>query len=162
MRKLVSLFFVSFTALAVTSTVGCSKSYIPNTEVEDSSENKKVISFCEQYRHAVEDKDVGTLLKLASPRYYEDGGNTNAEDDIDFDGLKDYLTSTFVKTQTIRYEIRYRRVTFAENKKIFIEYTYSASYRIPGLKGEEWKHTVADNRLELAPEGESFKIVAGM
>jgi hypothetical protein len=162
MRKLVSLLFVSFTALAVTSTVGCSKSYIPNTEVEDSSENKKVISFCEQYRHAVEDKDVGTLLKLASPRYYEDGGNTNAEDDIDFDGLKDYLTSTFVKTQTIRYEIRYRRVTFAENKKIFIEYTYSASYRIPGLKGEEWKHTVADNRLELAPEGESFKILAGM
>lgn len=162
MPKLGSLLVLSFGALAATSTVGCSKSYIPNTDVEDSSENKKVISFCEQYRHAVEDKDVGTLLKLASPRYFEDGGNTNPEDDIDFDGLKDYLTSTFVKTQTIRYEIRYRHVTFAENKKIFIEYTYSASYRIPGLKGEEWKHTVAENRLELTPEGDSFKILAGL
>src|SRR5687768_12989805 len=87
----------------------CSKSYIPNTDVEDSSDNRKVITFCEQYRHAVEDKDVGTLLKMASPRYYEDGGNTNAEDDIDYDGLKDYLTASFVKTQTIRYEIRYRK-----------------------------------------------------
>lgn len=162
MRKLVSVLALSIAALVGVSTAGCSKSYIPNTDVEDSSENKKVISFCEQYRHAVEDKDVGTLLKLASPRYYEDGGNTNPEDDIDFDGLKDYLTSTFVKTQTIRYEIRYRRVTFAENKKIFIEFTYSASYRIPGLKGEEWKHTVADNRLELTPDGETFKILAGM
>ena len=162
MRKLVSVASVCFASLVAVSTLGCSKSYIPNTDVEDSSENKKVIAFCEQYRHAVEDKDVGTLLKLASPRYYEDGGNTNPEDDIDADGLKEYLTSTFVKTQTIRYEIRYRRVTFAENKKIFIEYTYSASYRIPGLKGEEWKHTVADNRLELLPEGESFKILAGM
>ena len=76
--------------------------------------------------------------------------------------LKDYLTSTFVKTQTIRYEIRYRHVTFNENKKIYIEYTYSASYRIPGLKGEEWKHTVADNRLEITPDGESYKILAGM
>ena|SRR5688572_14722627 len=142
--------------------VGCSKSYIPNTDVEDTSENKKVIAFCEEYRHAVEDKDVGRLLKLVSPRYYEDGGNTNAEDDIDYDGLKDYLTSTFTKTQTIRYEIRYRKVTFNENKKVFVEYSYSASYRIPGLKGEEWKHTVADNRLELIPEGDSFKIVAGM
>jgi hypothetical protein len=160
MRKLVSVVFIS-AALSLAA-VGCSKSYIPNTDVEDSSENKKVIAFCEKYRHAVEDKDVGTLINLASPRYYEDGGNTNAEDDVDFDGLKDYLTSTFVKTQTIRYEIRYRRVTFAENKKIFIEYTYSASYRIPGLKGEEWKHTVADNRLELTPDGESFKILAGM
>jgi hypothetical protein len=162
MRKLASVLVLSFASLSLFSTMGCSKSYIPNTDVEDSSENKKVISFCEQYRHAVEDKDVGTLLKLASPRYYEDGGNTNPEDDIDADGLKDYLTSTFVKTQTIRYEIRYRRVTFSENKKIYIEYTYSASYRIPGLKGEEWKHTVADNRLELVPDGESFKIIAGM
>ena len=32
-------------------------------------------------------------------RYFEDGGNTSPEDDIDFDGLKEYLTSTFVKTQ---------------------------------------------------------------
>ena len=67
-----------------------------------------------------------------------------------------------VKTTTIRYEIRYRKVTVNENKRVFVEYTYTASYRIPGLKGEEWKHTVADNRLELVPEGESYKILAGM
>ena len=142
---------------------GCSKSYIPNTDVEDTSDNRKIIAFCEEYRHAVEEKDVARLLNMASPRYFEDGGNTNPEDDIDFDGLKDFLTSTFVKTQTIRYEIRYRRVADnKDNKRVYVEFTYSASFRIPGLKGEEWKHTVADNRLELIPEGESFKILAGM
>ena len=149
-------------AASLAFAAGCSKNYIPNTDVEDTSANRKIISFCEDYRHAVEDKDVPKLLNMASPRYYEDGGNTNPEDDIDFDGLKDYLTSTFVKTQTIRYEIRYRKVSVNENKRVFVEYTYSASYRIPGLKGEEWKHTVADNRLELVPEGEGFKILAGM
>jgi hypothetical protein len=141
---------------------GCSKTLIPNTDVEDTSANRKVIGFCENYRHAVEEKDVGKLLSMASPRYFEDGGNTNPEDDIDFDGLKDYLSSTFVKTQAIRYEIRYRNVVVAENKRVYVEFTYSASYRIPGLKGEEWKHTVADNRLELQPEGETYKILAGM
>jgi hypothetical protein len=149
-------------SLASVGAFGCSPSYIPNTDVEDNSENRKVISFCEEYRHAVEEKDVGKLMKLASPRYFEDGGNTNAEDDIDFDGLKDYLTATFVKTQAIRYEIRYRKVSTAENKKVFVEYSYSASFRIPGIKGEEWRHTVADNRLELVTEGDSFKITAGM
>jgi hypothetical protein len=144
------------------SVAGCSKSYIPNTDVENTSANRKIIAFCEDYRHAVEDKDVGKLLSMASPRYFEDGGNTNPEDDMDYDGLKDSLTSTFVKTQTIRYEIRYRKVAVNENKRVFVEYTYSASYRIPGLKGEEWKHTVADNRLELVPEGEGYKILAGM
>lgn len=141
---------------------GCATSYIPNTDVEDTSENRKVIAFCEEYRHAVEDKDVGHILKLTSPRYFEDGGNTNPDDDMDFDGFKEYLTSTFVKTQSIRYEIRYREVKFAENKKVFVVYTYSASFRIPGVSKEEWKHTVADNRLELVPEGDSFKIIAGM
>ena len=127
-----------------------------------ASANRKVVTYCEEYRHAVEDKDVGRLITMASPRYYEDGGNTSPDDDVDFDGLKDYLQSTFVKTQTIRYEIRYRKVSVSENKRVFVEYTYTASYRIPGLKGEEWKHTVADNRLELVPEGESYKILAGM
>src|SRR5215469_8168442 len=115
-------------AVALSSFAGCSKTYIPNTDVEDNSENRKVIAFCEEYRHAVEDKDVGRLLTMASPRYFEDGGNTNPEDDIDFDGLKDFLTSTFVKTQTIRYEIRYRRIEEnKDTKRVFVEYTYSAS-----------------------------------
>lgn len=153
---------VACLAFLAFGSAGCSKSYIPNTDVEDTSDNRKIISFCEEYRHAVEDKDVGKLLKLAHERYYEDGGNTNAEDDIDFEGLKEYLASTFVKTSTIRYEIRYRNVSKTEDKKVHVEYSYSASFRIPGLKGEEWRHTVADNRLELVPAGESFKIVAGM
>lgn len=144
------------------ATTGCSKNYIPNTDVEDSSENRKVVLFCEQYRHAVEDKDVGLLVKMASKRYYENGGNANVEDDIDYEGLKDYLTSTFLKTKTIRYEIRYRRVTFTERKEVLVDYSYAASYRVPGQKVDEWRHSVSDNRLVLVPDGDAFKIVSGM
>jgi hypothetical protein len=153
---------VAALAALVMVSVGCSKSMIPNTDVEDSSENRKVVSFCEEYRHGVEEKNVGLLLKLASPRYFEDGGNANAEDDIDVAGLKDYLTGTFMKTQTIRYEVRYRRISFAENDHVLVDYTYAASYRIPGVKQEEWRHTVAENRLELVKEGETFRILSGM
>ena len=140
----------------------CSKSYIPNTDVEDNSDNRKVVQFCEQYRHAVEEKDIGKLVSMISPRYFEDGGNTKDDDDLDFEGVKQYLTKDFVKADGIRYEIRYRRVTFAPSQKVFVDYTYSASWRIPGVKGDEWKHTVVDNRLELVGEGESYKILAGM
>jgi len=141
---------------------GCSKTYIPNTDVEDTSDNRKVIQFCEDYRHAVEEKNITQLLRMASPAYHEDGGNIRGEDDTDFAGLKDYLTATFVKTTGIRYEIRYRKITFTETKHIFIDYTYAASYRLPGVKAEEWRHTVADNRLDLVADGEGYKIMAGM
>ena len=140
---------------------GCATHYIPNTDVEDTSENRKVIGFCEKYRHAVELKDVPTLLKLAAPNYYEDGGNVDPTDDIDYAGLQDYLTHRFQDTNAIRYEIRYRKVTKSRDG-YWIDYTYSASYRIPGQKGEEWRRKVEDNRLEIVPYQDEFRIVAGM
>lgn len=142
----------------------CAPTNIPNTDVEDSSKNRKVVSFCEQYRHAVEEKNVGLLLKLAHERYFEDGGNTSTDDDIDYSGLQQYLTSRFTTVGSIRYEIRYRRITFRPDDRVYVDYTYSASYKIPGVSREEWRHTVADNRLELEPDAEkkTFKIVAGM
>lgn len=149
-------------ALAAFGSLGCTKTMIPNTDVEDTSDNRKVVSFCEEYRHGVEEKNVGLLLKLASQRYFEDGGNANAEDDIDFAGLKDYLTTTFMKTQAIRYEVRYRKISTSENNRVLVDFTYAASFRLPGVKQEEWRHTVAENRLELVKEGESFKILSGM
>jgi hypothetical protein len=145
--------------LAVTA---CSPTFIPNTDVEDNSQNRKVISFCEDYRHAVEEKNVGQLIKMASQHYHEDGGNTNPEDDIDYEGLKTYLTTTFEKAQQIRYEIRYRRIQTTETSHVLVDYTYAASYKLPGVAKEEWRHTVADNRLDLIPDGDTYKILGGM
>ncbi len=147
--------------LALPLVSGCSTHYIPNTDVEDNEDNRKLITFCEKYRHAVELKNVGQLLKMASPKYYEDGGNVDASDDIDYAGLREYLQNKYQDARAIRYEIRYRRVV-KEDDVIYVDYTYSASYRIPGTKGEEWRRKVDDNRLELIPHNEEFQIVAGM
>jgi hypothetical protein len=138
---------------------GCATTYIPNTDVLDTDANRKVILFCEQYRHAVEEKNVAQLLKLASPNYHQ---RAQVDEDVDYSTLKDFLTTTFQTTDAIRYEIRYRRVTFAENTHVFVDYTFAGSYRIPGVRKEEWRHSVSDNRLDLVPEGEGYKIVAGM
>jgi hypothetical protein len=142
--------------------LGCGSHTIPNTDVYDTDENRKVISFCEEYRRAVEAKKIGFLMELADPTYYEDGGNTDAADDLDYAGLGSYLKDRFSQTKTIRYEIRYRRVGKGRNNIVTVDYTYSASYRLPSEAGDIWRHVVADNRLELVPRGESFKIVSGM
>lgn len=160
----VSMILRSLIALAclIVGLAACSKTYIPNTDVEDTAVNRKVILFCERYRHAVEDKDVATILRIVSPSYFEDGGNTKGEDDMDYEGLKEFLTGDFLKTSGIRYEIRYRKVTFTETNEVYVDYTFAGAYRIPGVKGDEWKHKVAENRLVLVPDGDSFKITSGM
>ncbi len=141
---------------------GCGGHSIPNTDVEDTTDNRKVIDFCEEYRRAVEQKKVGRLLQLADTSYYEDGGNTDAADDLDHAGLRAYLEDHFARTKGIRYEIRYRRVGKGRNTSVAVDYTYSASYKIPTDAGDVWRHVVADNRLELVPVGESYKIISGM
>jgi hypothetical protein len=155
-----ALLLGTFLALAA-PLAGCATHYIPNTDVEDSDDNRKLISFCERYRHAVENKDIASLMKMAAPSYYEDGGNIDPTDDLDYAGLRAYLSDKFQDATAIRYEIRYRRVS-KERELIFVEYTYSASYRIPGSKGDEWRHRVEDNRLELVPYQDEYRIVAGM
>ena len=149
-------------AAAAFGVAGCATHYIPNTDVFDSDENRKVVAFCETYRHAVELKDVVQLLRMASPRYYEDGGNIDASDDIDYAGLKQYLESKFQEASSIRYEIRYRRVA-REGDRIFVDYTYTSSYRLPGDKGTDvWRRKVEDNRLELEAFQDEYRIVSGM
>lgn len=155
---------LAFAALLALSAplAGCATRYIPNSDVEDTSENRKLIAFCEKYRLAVQDRDVQTLLKMASPdHYYENGGNVDATDDIDYEGLKQYLTTKFSEVSAVRYEIRYRRVVRTD-KVIYVDYTYSASYKIPGAKGDEWRRKVEDNRLEIIPNKDDFLIIAGM
>jgi hypothetical protein len=61
----------------------------------------------------------------------------------------------------IRDEIASRRVV-KEMNVIYVDYTYTASYRIPGTKSEEWRHRVEDNRLEIVPFQDSYRIIAGM
>lgn len=140
----------------------CTTHYIPNTDVADTEDNRRVIDFCEQYRHAVEGRNVPLLLKLADPRYYEDGGNVDSSDDMDYAGLSDYLNEQFKRTRAIRYEMHYRRVSPGRKNTLLVDYTYSASYKIPTPTGDQWRRRVADNRLELVPSGETFRILSGM
>lgn len=150
---------------------GCGVRFIPNTDVEDTSDHRRVVAFCESYRKAVERKDVPTLLGMASPDYYEEGPDADASDDIDYAGLRDYLTRKYDAVTSVRYEIRYRRIGVEHRKcgdaqascdRILVDYTYSGSYRIASKEGEKWKSTVEENRLELIPSGETFLIVTGM
>jgi hypothetical protein len=153
--------FVGLTLL-LSAASACSQNYIPNTDVDDTDFNRLVVEFCEDYRHAVERRNVGQLLKFANEKYYEDGGTVDTDDDLDYAGLKEYLEGKFRDVKSIRYEVRYRNVTRGRNEEVLVDYTYSASYKIPTPKGDVWRRTVADNRLELVPVGETFRILSGM
>ncbi|MEM9067387.1 MAG: hypothetical protein AAGE52_02745 [Myxococcota bacterium] len=153
-------------ALALASSAGCA-STIPNTTVDDTPENREVVAFVEQYRRAVEERDVRRLLEMASPLYLDDNGTPGGADDLDFDSLRAKLSAWRDRVMDVRYEIKYRRVTY-DQAKIFVEFRYTASFRVATPGGSErWSRRLGDHRLILTREDEraeeeGFHILSGM
>lgn len=158
-RLLVLVLSLSCAALA-----GCARDVIPNTDVEDTSENREVIQFVERYRHAVEARDVDGVLALTSNRYYDDNGTPLGADDIDYDGLREKLSHWREQVLDVRYEIRYRRVTFLDQAdRVLVDYTYTGSFRVGTPEGDRWSRRLADNRLVLGTgEGGELQILSGL
>ena len=151
------LVVVAFAALAS----GCGKKYIPNTEIEDTEFNREIIGFCERYRHAIEDMNIGLLLSLASPRYFDNAGTPSGDDDFDRSGLEEVLNERFRSVKAIRYELRYRDI-FEHRGLVFVEFTYTLSFQYDVGGTTKWSNKTADNRLEIEPVDGGYLIVAGM
>ena len=151
-----ALFVLGLAGLAV----GCGPENIPNTDVPDNSENREVIEFVEDYRHAVERRDVGGILSLVSARFFDDNGTIQTEDDRDYDMLREQL-ARFDELLDVRYEMRYRRITYRPDR-ILVDYTYTASFKVATPQGDRWETRLRDNRIELAREDGEFRIISGI
>lgn len=142
--------------------LGCAQQVIPNTDVPDTPENRQVIDFVEKYRKAVDNRDVGEILALVSKKYLDDNGTPSGDDDLDYDTLKKQLEALHKQVKDVRYDIRYRRVTFRADK-VLVDYTYSASFLVATPDGKErWARRLSDNRMVLLKKDGHYRILSGL
>jgi hypothetical protein len=155
--------FQTVLALLLLASAGCSRDVIPNTDVPDTDRNREVVEFVESYREAVENQNIGKLLELASKRYLDDNGTPVGNDDIDMEALKKKLSRWKKEVKDVRYEIRYRRVTF-QRERVLVDYTYTASFQVQGPEGKRWARRLADNRIVLKHNDKigEYRILSGM
>lgn len=135
--------------LALFVFAGCAKT-IPNTDVRDTAFNRDILDFMERYRAAVNERDIGKILGLSSPLYLDDMGTPDGADDLDFRGLGEKLAIWDARVNDIRYDIRYRRVTY-EQEKVYVEYTFRASFELKeaGADRGKWTRRIGDHRAVL-------------
>jgi hypothetical protein len=157
------LFLLGMLALSTVISTACSHDKIPNTDVDDTPEARDVIKFVERYRTAVIDRSVPKLLDLASKEYYDDMGTPQGEDDVDLEGLKERLSSTFgPDLLSVHYDIRYRDVVFLPTR-VLVDYTYIGRFRINAPEGARWERRLSDNRMVLLKtKNGGFAIASGM
>ena len=108
------------------------------------------------YRKKLEEKQRQLVEEVGKNALYGKG----PEDDSIKD-LGDQASSAYNREFLFELGNGDRRV-LKEEELIYVDYTFSASYRIPGSKGDEWRRKVDDNRLELVPFQDGYRILAGM
>ena len=141
---------------------GCTHETIPNTRVEDNAANREVVDFVEQYRKAVETRDIATLLKLASHDYFDDMGTPAGEDDVDYDTLKLGLVRLRQEVIDARYQISYRGLTYMPNDRVLVDLMYTGWFKVNTAEGPTWRRRLEPHRIVIAREDRDYRIVSGM
>jgi hypothetical protein len=148
---------------ALSLVAGCAhKDLIPGTNVVENEVNREVIKTVEQYRQWLEERNVEGLLLLASERYFEDAGTPRADDDYNYNGLKQVLTSRLSRIRSIRYEIQYRNVKVSDNQAE-VEVFLNGAFELLSEAGERYRRINDFHRfvLERTPQ-DRWKFLSGM
>jgi hypothetical protein len=148
-------------ALCLVIGTGCAHTNIPDTFVEDTGENRRILEFVDQYRKAVESRNIGALVSLASERYYDDMGTPQGEDDIDYNALKEGLVRLRKEVEEVRYQISYRGVSYSRDH-VLVDVLYSGWFKINTAEGTQWRRRLEPHRLVVVEEKGKYKILSGM
>jgi len=141
--------------------MACNHDVIPNTTVEDTEENRKVVDFVELYRNAVEKRDEVALGKLASENYFDDMGTPAGDDDMDREALLVGLKRMREEILAARYQISYRTVTYVQDR-VLVDIVYTGWFKVQTNDGPQWRRRLEPHRLVLQREKESYSILSGM
>jgi hypothetical protein len=140
----------------------CEPTLIPNTHVEDTGQNREVVDFVEKYRLAIESRNTGALLALASRNYFDDMGTPAGQDDIDYDGLRAALERLREEVLGARYQISYRSVSFDRDNHVLVDMLYTGWFRVNSHEGPSWRRRLEPHRIVLAREDGQYRILSGM
>jgi ketosteroid isomerase-like protein len=139
----------------------CAHSTIGSTNIEDTEDNREILSLVEEYRRALEALDADAVLSMVSRAYFEDNGNSDAGDDYDYSQLADHLYQDFERTRTLRVNVRVEAIEVEEDEA-FAEVYYSLRAHNEYPSGAKWETAQDRTRLRFRREDGRWLIVSGL
>jgi hypothetical protein len=160
------VFVVGLMLTAMSVTTGCNTKTIPGTSIEDNDTNRAILAVVEKYRLAMENRDIDTLVALASPEYYDTRGTaSDPSDDYNYDGLRKFLEDRFKKLETLRVDISLIAIKVDDSdktEKALVDYRFQSRYQMDLPAGQKWASNDERARLTLARGPDGWKILKGM
>ncbi|MBM4280894.1 MAG: hypothetical protein FJ137_09065 [Deltaproteobacteria bacterium] len=157
---------VASAALALVGVAaGCKPALIPGASVEDSAENRKVLTFLTRYQAAMQERSVDKLAALCAADYFEDNGNDDPKDDYNLDGLKARLTEHFARTKELVLEVYVQQVERVDDGHVGVAYRYNTRALVGFPSGDKWLTATEVNKIILRPvekDEAGYRILSGL
>jgi hypothetical protein len=135
---------------------------IPGTHVPRTGDNERILARVEQYRIAVEKKDAGALVLMASKGYWDDAGTPTGQDDYGWKALQRILVDRFKQVEQIRYAVKYINVR-RQGRRAFVDLLVDASFSLKDSRGQEIRQDMRDqNQIVLEWNGDEWMFLSGM
>jgi hypothetical protein len=126
--SLITIFFVS----------GCQPKKIPSTNVSPTRENKKIVKFLEQYKAALEKRNVEAIMEMVAKDYNDNMGSEDPGLHVDYLDLKEKLEKTMPRLQDLRLGIFVQHIARLEKDKYEIVFYFNRHALIDVPSGEKW------------------------
>jgi hypothetical protein len=143
------------------SLAACSPALIPNTEIPETKDTRAIYDLIRSYGDALARKDVGALLMLASPDYYDTAGTPDPADDVNRATLEKSLPADLARVDSIRIEIGVKRIELNGNEAR-AEVFYDAAFRVLVPSGSVPKRPSDIHEMRFRKANNTWKIIAGM
>jgi len=139
----------------------CTPSTIPGTPVEDTKDNRAVLSVIGKYQADAQALDADAMLQLASPKYFDKSFMARGRSPVDYEHLQKTLTDKFAKLKTLKMEITIKDVR-VKGDRAEVDYFLVMHFAVSEPTGEKWFNESDDERMTLARENNAWKVVAGL
>ncbi len=162
LRRRVGLLGALLTLAALTT--ACGPGYLDKGKrVKATEENREIFKVLKTYHRAVEDRDVATLKKMVSKRYYENGGSTDSDkDDYGVDRLKaEVLPRLRDNVKRVTFNIRLLAIRI-DGQEAEADYEFIGRVLLSEGGRESYKAWRDFAQMKLIREGGDWKIARGM
>jgi hypothetical protein len=130
-------------------------------QVDDNKLNREVAAVIDAYVGAMQARDADRVLSLVSDDYFEDGGNSDTQDDYGRKELATKLKETFEKTAELFLKVQLIEVV-AKDKAILARMRFDQRSRLDLPSGSRWERHNDVNEIVLVRDGSTLKIKSGL
>jgi hypothetical protein len=138
-------------ALALAATA-CKTPNLPGTEIPDNDDTRAVAAVLDRYRAALELRDAGAVLALASPGYLDPSGTPEPRDDMDWAALSVQLPRDLAGLENVQVGFTLRRID-VEGDRAIAEVFFEQFYRVQTPAGAMPRRDADLHRFVLARAG---------